>query len=67
MIMEMPKKFQEYAFIVKNRDQNSVTDSLAIFASLFVIPKLKSAIGLPSHIISFIGRCLKMTSNLEIS
>ena len=38
MIMEMLEKFQEYSFIVKTRDQNSVVDSLAVSASLFVIP-----------------------------
>ena len=37
-IMEMLEKFQEYAFIVKTRDQNSVVDSLVVSANLFFIP-----------------------------
>ena len=38
LIMEMLENFQEYSFIVKTRDQNSIADSLAVFASLFLIP-----------------------------
>ena len=37
LIMEMLEKFQEYSFIVKTRDQNSVADSLVVSTSLFVI------------------------------
>ena len=36
--MDMLENFQEYSFIVKTRDQNSVADSLAVSTSLFIIP-----------------------------
>ena len=38
LVLDMLENFQAYSFIVKTRDQNSIVDSLAILASLFVIP-----------------------------
>ena len=35
----MLEKFQTYSFSIKTRDQNSIVDSLAVSASLFIIPK----------------------------
>ena len=37
LVLDMLENFQAYSFIVKTRDQNSIADSLAISASLFVI------------------------------
>ena len=34
----MLENFQAYSFMVKNREQNSIVDSLTISASLFIIP-----------------------------
>ena len=74
LIMEMLENFQEYAFIVKTRDQNSVVDSLVVSTSLFVIPthsneKYEVEVwhrpAIPDNI--FIGKCLKMTNRSKIS
>jgi len=34
----MLEKFQAHNFSIKTRDQNSIADSLAVSASLFIIP-----------------------------
>jgi len=38
LVLDMLEKFQAYSFTIKTRDQNSIADSLAVSASLFVIP-----------------------------
>lgn len=38
LVLDMLENFQAYSFIVKTRDQNSIADSLAVSASLFIIP-----------------------------
>ena len=38
LVLDILKNFQAYSFIVKTRDQNSIVDSLVVFASLFIIP-----------------------------
>ena len=38
LFLDMLENFQAYSFIVKTRDQNSIADSLAVSASLFIIP-----------------------------
>lgn len=38
LVLDMLENFQSYSFIVKTREQNSIVDSLAVSASLFVIP-----------------------------
>ena len=38
LFMGMLENFHEHSFIVKNRDQNSIADSLVVSAILFIIP-----------------------------
>ena len=38
LVLHMLEDFQAFSFIVKSRDQNSIADSLAVSASLFIIP-----------------------------
>jgi len=38
LVLDMLEKFQAYTFSIKTRDQNSIADSLAVSASLFIIP-----------------------------
>lgn len=38
LVLDMLEKFQTHTFSIKTRDQNSIVDSLAVSASLFIIP-----------------------------
>jgi len=38
LVLDMLENFQAYSFMVKTREQNSIADSLAVSASLFIIP-----------------------------
>ena len=38
LVLDMLENFQAYSFRVKTREQNSIVDSLAVSASLFIIP-----------------------------
>ena len=38
LVLDMLENFQDFSFIVKSRDQNSIVDSLAISTSIFIIP-----------------------------
>ena len=38
LVLDMLEKFQVHTFSIKTRDQNSIADSLAVSASLFIIP-----------------------------
>ena len=42
LVLDLLEKFQSYTLNVKTRDQNSMADSLAVAASLFVVPKHSS-------------------------
>lgn len=42
LVLDMLEKFQSYSFSIKTRDQNSIADSLAVLASLFIIPRHSS-------------------------